>query len=127
MKKYIIYIVMFIAVIMNIYLIFIWNPEEVIDNSESQSVIYTYKPTYTFDKEEVERKLSSDEKSQLKSILEKMSVFDMECVKTYLEQGEEEDIKKAFLIMKRRLSMEDYNRVKEILGEFMDVSIIEEV
>lgn len=127
MKKNIIYIVMVIAVMMNIYLIFIWSPEEFIDNSESQSVIYTYKPTYTFDKEEVERKLSSDEKSQLKSILEKMSVFDMECVKTCLDQGQEEDMKKAFLIMKRRLSMEDYKRVKEILGEFMDMSTIEEL
>lgn len=126
MKKIIIYSVMSIAVMMNVYLVFIWSPEEFIDNVESKSVIYTYKPTYTFDKEEVVRRLS-DDKSELKSILGRMSVFDMECVKSYLNKGEEEDMKKAFSIMKRRLSNDDYRKVKEIFGEFIDIRIIEEV
>lgn len=126
MKKIIIYSVMSIAVMMNVYLVFIWSPEEFIDNVESKSVIYTYKPTYTFDKEEVVRRLSSD-KGELKSILGRMSVFDMECVKSYLNKGEEEEMKKAFSIMKRRLSNDDYRKVKEIFGEFIDIRIIEEV
>lgn len=126
MKKIIIYSVMSIAVMMNVYLVFIWSPEEFIDNVESKSVIYTYKPTYTFDKEEVIRRLSGD-KGELKNILGRMSVFDMECVKSYLNKGEEEEMKKAFSIMKRRLSNDDYRKVKEIFGEFIDIRIIEEV
>lgn len=126
MKKIIIYGFMVIAIVINIYLIFIWTPDN-LDDLKSQSVIYTYKPTYTFDKDEILKKLSDNEEDELKHILEKMSVFDMECVKKYLNQGEEEDIRKAFSIMKRRLSVNDYRKIKEIFDEFMDMSIIEKV
>lgn len=127
MKKIIMYGLLAVAVVLNAYLIFIWTPKDFTVDEESQSTISTYSPVYKLDREEISKRLSEDEKENLKLILEKLSIFDMENVNEFLNKGDEEDVRKAFSLMSRRLSSDDYKKVKEIFSEFINISEIEKL
>lgn len=127
MRKIIMYGVFVIAVLLNIYLIFVWTPEDFSVNEKSEGTVYTYSPVRTMDKDEILKRLSDDEKETLKLTLEKLSTFDMENIEENLEKGNEEDVRKAFALMNRRLPSDDYEKVKEILGEFININEIEKL
>ena len=124
MKRIITYLILVLAVIINIYLIFYWEPQNRVINQEdvsSETLSYS-KSLYKLDMENVLEQLSSDDRKDFEKIIKKLSAFDIGKIKEYYENlSEEESIKKIFTLLKKRLTTEDYQRMKKISYPFLDL------
>ena len=127
MKKIVLYLLLIFAVITNIYLIFYWQPQNKVINQEavSKETISYSKSVYKLEKGKVLEQLSSQDKKDFYKILKKLSSFDIGKVKEYYENSnDEEGIKNIFSLLKKRLTTEDYQRMKEISYSFLDLDRI---
>jgi hypothetical protein len=128
MKRILIYLILICVVIANIYLIFFWQPQGkgVSQPKDSQEVVSYSKSVYKLEKGKVLEKLSSGDKKDLEKIIKKLSTFDMGKIKEYYEElDDEEGAINIFTLLKKRLTVEDYERIHEISASFLDFNSIE--
>ena len=126
MKK-ITYIVLIGAILINAYLLFLWQPEEASVSCESQNVVYSYKPIYRIDKDKIEKNISDNEKEEIEAIMNRLSIVDIETIKETLNKEDEESVREAFKLMERRLPRNSYNRLREVYGEYINLDIIDNI
>lgn len=127
MKKIFVYSVMIVTLIINIYFIFYWQPQEkyVAHENKSEEVISYQNNLYKIDKNQILVSLSSDEKKDLEKIFKKLSTLDMGKIKEYFEdKNDNEGVVNSFLLLKKRLAEEDYKRVEEISAPYLDIDQI---
>jgi len=128
MKKILIYLILICVVIANIYLIFYWEPQSkvVTQPKDSKEVVSYSKSVYKLEKGKILEKLSSGDKKDLEKIIKKLSTFDIGKIKEYYEElDDEEGAINIFTLLKKRLTIEDYERVHEISASFLDFNSIE--
>jgi hypothetical protein len=128
MKRILIYLVLIFAVIANIYLMFYWEPQSkvVAQPKDSKEVVSYSKSIYKLEKGKILEKLSSNDKKDLEKIIKKLSTFDIGKIKEYYENfNDEEGVVNIFRLLKKRLTIEDYERIHEISASFLDFNSIE--
>ena len=93
MRKIVIYLLLVCAVIINIYLIFYWEPQNRVINQEevSNETLSYSKSAYKLEKEKVLEQLSSDDRKDFEKIIKKLSTFDIGKIKEYYENSNEEE------------------------------------
>lgn len=124
MKKIFIYLFSIFVVILNIYLLFCWQPQTKVAVKEgiSKETVSYAKTLYKVDKETALKQLSSEDRRNFENIIKKLSTFDIGKIKEYSEDtNEEEGIINAFMLLKKRLSSEDYKRIEEISSSFIEL------
>ena len=124
MKKIVLYSFLACMVIINMYLIFYWQPQNRVINQEkvSKKTISYSKSLYKLDKGKALEQLSSDDRKDFEKIIKKLSTFDIGKLKEYYENSnEEESIKNIFRLLKKRLTTEDYERIEKISYSFLDL------
>jgi hypothetical protein len=124
MKRIVMYMLLVCAVIINIYLIFYWEPQNRVINQEevSKETMSYSKSVYKLEKGKVLEQLSSDDRKDFEKIIKKLSTIDIGKIKEYYENSnEEESVKSIFTLLKKRLTTEDYQRIKEISCSFLDL------
>ena len=124
MKKIVLYSFLACMVIINMYLIFYWQPQNRVINQEevSKETLSYSKSVYKLDKGKVLEQLSSDDRKDFEKIIKKLSTFDIGKIKEYYENSnEEESIKNIFRLLKKRLTTEDYERIEKISYSFLDL------
>lgn len=129
MKKFLIYLFLTCTIMVNIYFIFYWEPQSktIIQEEVSKEVISYSKSLYKLDKGEVLKQLSPDNKKEIEKIIKKLSTFDMGKIREYYEDAnEEEGIINIFMLLKKRLTTEDYKKIQEISSPFVEISRINE-
>ena len=128
MKRILIYLFLICTVIANVYLIFYWEPQKnvVTQPKDSKEVLSYSKSVYKLEKGKVLERLSSSEKRDFEKIIKKLSAFDIGKIKEYYENtNDEEGAVNIFKLLKRRLTIEDYERMHEISSSFVDFEIID--
>ena len=116
------YLLLVCAVIINIYLIFYWEPQNrVIDQEEVSNETLSYsKSANKLELGKVLEQLSSDDRKDFEKIIKKLSTFDIGKIKEYYENSnEEESIKNIFRLLKKRLTTEDYQKIEKISYSFI--------
>ena len=124
MKKVAIYLILVCAVIINIYLILYWEPQNTVINQEevSNKTLSYSQSTYKLESRKVLDQLSSDDRKDFEKIIKKLSTFDIGKIKEYYENSnQDESIKSIFTLLKKRLTTEDYERMKKISYSFLDL------
>ena len=127
MRKFLIYLFLIFAIIINIYLIFYWQPQnKIIAKKEVNEETIAYsKSLYKTDKEKVLEQLSPDNKRDFEKIIKKLSTFDVGKIKEYVKNpNEKESIINIFRLLNKRLTTEDYTKIKEISASFLDLDQI---
>jgi hypothetical protein len=127
MKKIFIWLILILTVSINIYLVFFWQPEgkRTTQENSSKEVISYDKNLYRIDKNEILEKLSSDDKRNLEKITKKLSTLDIRKIKGYFEDSnDEKGLINTFVLLKKRLSSDDYKKIEEISNSFLDVDKI---
>ena len=128
MKRFFTYLFLMCAVIINIYLIFYWQPidNKGIEENKNTEVIAYSKSLYKMSKEKVLDKLEDKERKELETIIYKLSAYDIGKLKNYIEDSDEDKgLINTFKLLKKRVPGEDYNRIKEISAIFLDISELE--
>ena len=124
MRRIVIYLFLMCAVIINIYLIFYWEPQsKVINQKEVSNGTLSYsKSVYKLEPEKALKQLSYDDRKDFEKIIKKLSTIDIGKIKEYYENSnEEESIKNIFILLKKRLNTEDYQKMKKISYSFLDL------
>ncbi|MGG7176911.1 hypothetical protein ACQPU1_04945 [Clostridium paraputrificum] len=151
MKKLLIVGIMLIALIGTIYTLFIWEPKgsrnEVIQNTinevqsrrnsdnsdiddlsrnnEVDDVPTINKSIFKIEKSLIEKNINKDDMVIVNNIIKKMSTVDIGKIEEVIQyEDEEEGVREAFKVLKKRLTTEDYQVLENILGQFIDFSII---
>ena len=130
MKKFSTYLLLVCAVMINIYLVFYWNPQNKVINQDkdSKETISYSNSIYRLEPEKALEQLSSDDRKDFEKIIKKLSTFDIGKIKEYYEDSnEKEGIKNIFELLHKRLTTEDYKRIREISHSFLDLEGIDEV
>lgn len=128
MKRFFTYLLLICVVIMNIYLIFYWQPIDNTSIEEDMSVEVTSysKSLYKINKKSVLYQLEDKEKKELETIVYKLSAFDIGKIENYIEDlDEDRGVINTFKLLKKRLSGEDYNTIRDICIIFLDVDELE--
>ncbi|MVX63868.1 hypothetical protein GKZ28_09210 [Clostridium chromiireducens] len=129
MKKYLIGLFLFMTVIMNIYLVFYWEPQSQMsaEKEDVETVVSYTKSIYKVNKGKILEQLSPENKKELEQIMKKLSALDMGRIKEYYEEPDEEKgVINAFKLLKKRLSSEDYNKLERLSSSFLDIKRINE-
>ena len=123
MKKIVTYLLLLCAVIINLYLIFYWEPQnKVISQEVSKETISYSKSESKLDIEKALEQLSPNDRKDFEKILKKLSTFDIGKIKEYYESStEEEDMKNIVNLLRERLTTEDYQKIKKISYSFLDL------
>lgn len=75
---------------------------------------------------DIRKKLTLRDKQKLMLLARKLSPFDYSRIKKDLyAENQEEGVKDALRVAKKRLSDEEYNEVKEILEEFINMDLVD--
>ena len=139
--KYLMLII--ITVFINMYLIFMWNPNT---NSED-AAISTYKNESNISSDQLgedSNKLESgeslylnqinlledineDDMKELNNILNKLSTSDLSKWIEVKQDENDENLIEFFKLIKKRMSPDDYEKVKRIIGKNLDVDRIETI
>lgn len=128
MKRFFTYLLLICVVLMNIYLIFYWHPvnSTYIEEDISAEVTSYSKSLYKINKKNVMYQLEDKEKKELEAIIYKLSAFDIGKIENYIEDSDEDrGAINMFKLLKKRLSGEDYNRIREICAIFLDIDELE--
>ena len=127
MKRSAMYLLLVCAVIINIYLIFYWEPQNKVINQEeaSKETLSYSKSVYKLDKGKVLEQLSSDDRKDFEKIIKKLSAFDLGKIKEYYEDSnDEEGVVSIFKLLMKRLTTEDYKQIYQISASFLDLERI---
>lgn len=118
---------MILTLIVNIYLIFYWQPQEkdFAKENASEEVVSYKSNIYKIDKNQILKRISSDDKKDLEKILKKLSTLDMGKIKEYFEDtNDDEGVVNSFLLLKKRLTNDDYKKIEEISDSYLDINQI---
>ncbi len=136
----------FITVIINMYFIFLWNPNASVEDipvtsygNNDDSYISTYdidgnteyrdyeskEGSFYFDEDEKIENLSENDMNALNNILSKLSTSDLGKWIDLNNDENNDTLIEFFRIVQRRMSNEDYGKVKEILGKIIDIDKLE--
>ena len=138
-NKYLMLII--ITVFINMYLIFMWNPNI---NSES-AAISTYKNESNISSDQLGEDsntlesgeslylnqinlledINEDDMKELNNILNKLSTSDLSKWMKVKQNENDENLIEFFKLIKKRMSPDDYEKVKRIIGKNLDVDRIE--
>ena len=124
MKRIVMYLLLLCVVIINVYLIFYWEPQNRVINKEevSKETISCSKSAYKLDMKKALEQLSPNDRKDFEKIIKKLSTFDIGKIKEYYESSnEEEGIKNIVNLLRKRLTTEDYQRIKKISYSFLDL------
>jgi hypothetical protein len=127
MKRFFVYLTLTFTLIINIYLIFCWQPQgkNVVHENTSEEVVSYKKSLYKIDKNQILEELSSDDKKNLDEILKKLSTLDMGKIKGYFEESnDDEGVVNSFTLLKKRLKNDDYKKIEDISSSFLDIDKI---
>ncbi|NFO29994.1 hypothetical protein FDB41_06310 [Clostridium botulinum] len=131
MKRILTIIFMCFALLMNIYLIFYWQPNKdtkaiINKNNDSISVLSYSKSIYTVSKDNIINILSEDDKKDLTRIVYKLSTSDIGRVKEALNlEDENKGVITAFKVFETRLSTQDYKEIRGIFSKFIDIDYLD--
>ena len=154
MKK--IYLVLiFVTIIINMYLIFMWNPSvnsidvtvssyesmgNILDNNLDKNDTMSnlnndkQKDNNILEKEllysnqgELLENLNHKDIQDLNKILNKLSTSDLSKWSELKNEEDNDKIIEFFKLMNRRMSKEDYDKIKKIMGKILDIDIIESI
>ncbi|CUO51332.1 hypothetical protein H8S10_14885 [Clostridium sp. NSJ-49] len=90
--------------------------------SSDQEVIQGYtSDILTISLDNIINELTLDERSVVKSILDKLSVIDCAKVNSILNSGSIDSKEEALSYIKKRLIEEDYNRLEGILNQYIEL------
>ncbi|MDR3595480.1 hypothetical protein [Clostridium sp.] len=127
MKRFFVYLTLTFTLLINIYLIFCWQPQgkNVVHENTSEEVVSYKKSLYKIDKNQILEELSSDDKKNLDEILKKLSTLDMGKIKGYFEESnDDEGVVNSFTLLKKRLKNDDYKKIEDISSSFLDIDKI---
>ncbi|ACD52996.1 UNVERIFIED_ORG: hypothetical protein B2H98_16330 [Clostridium botulinum] len=131
MKRILTIIFMCFALLMNIYLIFYWQPNKdtkaiINKNNDSISVLSYSKSIYTVSKDNIINILSEDDKKDLTRIVYKLSTSDIGRVKEAFNlEDENKGVITAFKVFETRLSTQDYKKIRGIFSKFIDIDYLD--
>ncbi|AOR22616.1 hypothetical protein [Clostridium taeniosporum] len=130
MKKIITIIFMIFALLMNIYLIFYWKPNDTklvnIKNNDSVEAVSYSKSIYKVNKNIIMDVISDEDKKQLNIIMDKLSTSDMGKIEEAFNLDDEnKGIIQAFKIFKTRLSIQDYLDLRNIFSKIIDINYLD--
>ncbi|MBY7026785.1 MULTISPECIES: hypothetical protein [Clostridium] len=131
MKRILTIIFMCFALLMNIYLIFYWQPNKdtkaiINKNNDSISVLSYSKSIYTVSKDNIINILSEDDKKDLTRIVYKLSTSDIGRVKEAFNlEDENKGVITAFKVFETRLSTQDYKKIRGIFSKFVDIDYLD--
>lgn len=128
MKRFFTYLILTSAVIMNIFLIFYWQPVDnmYLEDGVSEEVTTYSKSLYKINKDMALDKLEEKDKEELERIIYKLSAFDIGKIENYIQDSDEDKgLINTFKILKKRVSEEDYKKIKEICSMFLDIDELE--
>ncbi|MDR5587704.1 MULTISPECIES: hypothetical protein [Clostridium] len=130
MKRILTIIFMTFALLMNIYLIFYWQPKDakaiITSNNDSVSVMSYSRSMYTVNKNTVMTILSEDDKKNLTRIVYKLSTSDIGKVEEAFNlEDENEGLMRAFKVFQTRLSTQDYIKLRGIFSKFIDIEVLD--
>ena len=154
MKK--IYLVLiFVTIIINMYLIFMWNPSvnsidvavssyesmgNILDNNLDKNDTMSHlnndkqKDNNILEKEllysnqgELLENLNDKDIQDINKILNKLSTSDLSKWSELKNEEDNDKIIEFFKLMNRRMSKEDYDKIKKIMGKILDIDIIESI
>ncbi|KAI3347994.1 hypothetical protein FDB55_01530 [Clostridium botulinum] len=131
MKRILTIIFMCFALLMNIYLIFYWQPNKdtkaiINKNNDSISVLSYSKSIYTVSKDNIINILSEDDKKDLTKIVYKLSTSDIGRVKEAFNlEDENKGVITAFKVFETRLSTQDYKKIRGIFSKFIDIDYLD--
>ena len=116
MKKIFIFIIFMLTIVINMLLMFIWDGGISIKsyhNFDSKQVLSN---SYEGNSENFKslNSLSSEESLIFNDCIKNLAEVDIERIKTNLNSADEDKVKDAFELMKRRLSDEQYTKVKNL-------------
>ena len=129
MKKKLLYLFSVCIVLINIYLMFYWEPQSKVLTQEviSKEAMSYSQGVYEVDKGKVLERLSADDKRDLEKIIKKLSAYDLGKIKEYYDDyNDEEGAISIFRLLRRRLTTEDYKQIHEISSSFLDLERIEQ-
>lgn len=130
MKRIFVYFILILTIIINIYLLFYWNPGKLNNDKGdySKEVLSFTKSPYKVDKSTMLEKLSSDDKKDIEKVIKKLSAFDVETIREYFnDANEQEGIVNIFKLLKKRLLIEDYKKIEEISSKYIDIDNINKI
>ncbi|SHH50459.1 hypothetical protein [Clostridium grantii] len=101
--------------------------EEINKYDSSKTEIVEDVSVFKVSSSEIFSSLTLSDKEKLLVVGSKLSPIDYACMKEYLYMDDrDEGAKKAILLLKSRLSNEDYAKVKEIMDDYINIKAIEE-
>lgn len=130
MKKNLACIVLIFTIILNVYLMFYWNPgsEYVNEKNNSEQTVTCSESLYKVDKDKAIKELTDEERKNLETIMGKLSAFDLGKIKEYIaDPNDEEGIKSIFMLLRKRLTSEDYETIKNISSKFLDIERVNQL
>lgn len=81
---------------------------------------------FKIDEQEIENSLSKEERERIEIIIKKISAVDLITIREKFEKdNKEEGIREGFDLIKKRISIEDYEQIKKILYKYIDFTILE--
>lgn len=139
--KYLMLII--ITVFMNMYLIFMWHPNENLE----EAAINTYKNESDISTNQLDEDsnilesgesfylnqinlledINEDDMKELNDILNKLSTSDLSKWIKVKQDENNENLIEFFKLIKKRMNSDDYEKVKRIIGKNIDVDRIEAI
>ena len=109
----------------NIQLSFKTNDESIEAMSEVNEIEHEEKSILKIDRELIKEKISNEDRQKMKLIKNKLSIVDLSRIEDEMDkENEEEGIRNTLNILSRRLSEDDYKRVKIILEPYIEFSAL---
>ena len=141
--KRIYFALIFITVIVNMYLIFLWKPNlsaedipvtsygsnnssysstyDIVESSPDYKDYESNEVSFYFNEDEKIENLSEDDMNALNNILSKLSTSDLAKWIDLKNDENNDTLIEFFRIVQRRMSNDDYGKVKGILGKIIDI------
>ncbi|SFC32656.1 hypothetical protein [Clostridium uliginosum] len=131
MRRLLTYLFMSFALVMNVYLLFCWQPEgknnNIIQGYEKSTEVMSYsKSIYTENKDNIMKNLSDEDKKDLNRIISNLSTVDIGRIQDYFKTlDDNRGLVEIFKVFSKRLSSTDYMRIRKICSNFVDIQYLD--
>lgn len=134
------FIIIFITIVINMYLIFIWNPginsggitvsaykndDTILGNQVDEIGDSLEKESFYLEQGELLENLNEEDVQELNNILNNLSTSDLSKWLQLKQDGNNDNLIEFFKLIKKRMSQHDYDKIKAIMGKILDVDRIE--
>ena len=148
------FIIIFTTIILNMYVLFIWNPyntediavnsykdnSNILDDSSNYKEAMNYsdtnlhesdneleKETFYLDQDESLESLDDKDIEELNRILNKLSTSDLSKWLDFKNSEDNDKLIEFFKLINKRMNREDYKKIKSIMGKVLDMDKIESI